>query len=84
MRGYSQYIPFKRNQRRFSEEEGLPSMMIEMTPHTEEENLFEKKSEALKNWKEIENIDSFLDQVYKYFYGKGIFVILLTKIFNWM
>lgn len=39
-------------------------------------------SEALDIWKNMRNIDKFLEQVYHYFYGKGLRVIMISKITN--
>jgi hypothetical protein len=39
-------------------------------------------SEAVEVWKSMGNIDRFLEQVYHYFYGKGLRVIMISKIAN--
>lgn len=38
--------------------------------------------EALQTWKEIQNLDRFLEQVYQYYQGKGLRIILLNRTSN--
>src|SRR5689334_21288005 len=35
---------------------------------------------GLSIWKEITNVDRFLEQLYLYYEGKGLYVILLTRL----
>lgn len=39
---------------------------------------------GLKIWKEITNVDRFLEELYLYYEGKGIFVILISKLSDLM
>lgn len=42
---------------------------------------FENK-EALKIWLEAESLDRFLEQLYQYYYGKGMSVVMINRISN--
>lgn len=47
-------------------------------------NVISPKDRALWKWANVENLDSFLQDVYLYFQGKGIYCILLSRILNLM
>lgn len=38
--------------------------------------------EALQIWKGVQNLDRFLEQVYQYYHGKGLRIILLNRVSN--
>lgn len=47
-------------------------------------NVISPKDKALWKWANVENLDSFLQDVYLYFQGKGIFCILMSRVLNLM
>lgn len=44
--------------------------------------MIDPKEKAMWRWANVENLDNFLKEVYDYFYGNGIWSILLSRLLN--
>ncbi len=45
-------------------------------------SMMDPKERALWMWANVENLDNFLQDVYDYFLGNGIWSVLLSRLLN--
>jgi hypothetical protein len=81
------YEPFDQSREQVMDnmERGLSSSLRggNRTPdHTMWLGLVDPKERALWKWANVENLDIFLQQVYAYYIGKGIYCIVLARFLN--
>lgn len=83
---YSSDEEFTLNQVHYEEDLEAPSsLLLENIQNKPPVSMFGKITtydRTMWRWTNVENMDTFFQRVYEYYEGKGIYCILLARLFN--